>query len=70
MCSSDLAEYLTEGPDAVVQVTIPEGFSGDIEVRFQGFWYWRLAEAVSVITLAALLLYVWRGRHNGRKVNM
>lgn len=64
------AEYLTEGPDAVVQVTIPEGFSGDIEVRFQGFWYWRLAEAVSVITLAALLLYVWRGRHNGRKVNM
>ena len=63
------AEYLNEGPDAVLQVTIPEGFSGDIEVWFQGFWYWRLAEAVSAVTMAVLLWYIWRGRRKQEEVN-
>lgn len=47
---------LSRGEGAVVRVDIPAGYSGKVSVRYAGFWYWRVAEAVTVITI---LYLVW-----------
>lgn len=46
------------GENYDVRVSFPEGFDGNITVRFSGKWYWHVAECVSVLTGAALIL--WR----------
>ncbi|MCM1063276.1 MAG: hypothetical protein NC420_02200 [Eubacterium sp.] len=46
------------GEDYDVRISFPEGFDGNITVRFSGKWYWHAAECVSVLTGSALLL--WR----------
>lgn len=43
--------------DDLVGVTVPEGFSGTIEVSFEGFWYWHLADWLTVIGIAAYVVY-------------
>lgn len=45
------------GDNNVVRVMVPSGFQGIIEVNFKGFWYWRAAELISVLT-ACLLLFM------------
>jgi hypothetical protein len=42
------------GENFVACVTVPAYFEGEIEVRFVSPWYWRAAEAVSLITIIAL----------------
>lgn len=39
---------LQMGENAVVRVNIPENYAGTISVRYQGFWYWRVAELLSL----------------------
>ncbi|RKJ44914.1 hypothetical protein D7X98_09600 [bacterium 1XD8-76] len=48
------------GENNVVRVMIPSGFQGIIEVDFAGFWYWRAAELVSLLTACMLLLQIVR----------
>lgn len=43
------------GENNVVRVSVPSGFQGIIEVDFKGFWYWRAAEVISLVTLCLLL---------------
>lgn len=43
------------GENNVVRVLVPSGFQGIIEVDFEGFWYWRVAEVISLVTLCLLL---------------
>lgn len=49
---------LSTGEDAVVRIDVPAGYEGRISVRYRGFWYWRLAEGV---TVATLLYLGWKG---------
>lgn len=52
------------GENNVLRVLIPAGYQGKIDVDFKGFWYWRVAEAVSLATL----LMIWalaRKSHRG-----
>lgn len=48
------------GENNVVRVMIPSGFQGIIEVDFAGFWYWRAAELVSLLTVCMLLMQIVR----------
>ena len=50
--------YCTE--DYAVGIRIPSGYNGAITVRYQGKGYWRIAEAVSLITFVYLLWKVRR----------
>lgn len=50
-------QNLSTGEGAVVKVDIPADYSGNISVRYHGFWYWRAAELVTVVTL---LLLGWK----------
>lgn len=34
-----------------IRITVPEGYEGTFRVRFEGFWYWRVSEAVSLLSL-------------------
>lgn len=49
-----------ENSSALLRVTLPGGFSGNITVDYYGQWYWRAAEFISlcgVVVYAVYLLY-------------
>lgn len=59
---------LAVAPDPVTQqvcVTLPAGYAGTFTVSFREPWHWRAAEAVSLVSLAALAL--WAGVTARRK---
>ncbi|MCM1100821.1 MAG: hypothetical protein NC079_02260 [Clostridium sp.] len=49
--------YCHAGNNFEVTVDIPEGFDGEVEIRFVSPWYWRAGEAVTVVALVAICLY-------------
>ena len=51
------------GENNVLRVLIPAGYQGKIEVDFKGFWYWRVAEVVSLATL----LMIWALARKSRR---
>lgn len=55
---TDTGEQLPVGTgyNNMLRVTFPSAFEGTIEVSFREPWYWRLSEAVSVLTAAICLL--------------
>ena len=53
------------GENNVVRVTVPSGFAGTVEVDFVSPFYWRAAEAVSLlgtVCLGAAVWIMWRKR--------
>lgn len=58
----ETGEMLTavKGENSDVRVLLPEGFQGTVRVWYDGMWYWRLAEALSVIVSIGLLMYSLR----------
>lgn len=46
---------------------IPAGYSGEINIKYAGFWYWRLAEAVSIISFVLMIAYVIYGYKKEKK---
>jgi len=44
------------GTNNMVRADLPGNYSGSIQIRFTEPWFWRLAEAVSFLTLAAVIL--------------
>lgn len=55
-------ENLSMGDAASVYIDIPEGFVGKITVRYREAWYWRLAEAVSVLSMAVMIVIYFRDK--------
>lgn len=49
------------GDNHVVRVLLREGTT-QVELRYEGFWYFRAAEAVTVLTLGAWGVYWWKKR--------
>lgn len=49
----------------LVQVQIPAGYSGTLQVRFVEPWFWRASEAVSLLTLAGLVVLGLYRRRTG-----
>lgn len=61
---------ICDGDNLDVRVLLPEGFAGDIQVRFQSPWYWRLAEIISLFSVAALMilgLYFYKNKKQMRE---
>ena len=48
-------ENLVMGPEAVVRINIPANYSGTLHVKYKGFWYWRVAEVISLVTIGWLI---------------
>ena len=48
--------------DGYLTVTLPAGYSGTVTVRFAGFWFWRLADAASLVCIAGTLAAAVRRR--------
>lgn len=40
-----------------VEIQIPAGFSGQLELKFKVPWYWHAAELISIITILLLLIF-------------
>lgn len=58
------SKNLHMGEHAVVRIDIPQNYSGEISISYAGFWYWRVAE---LITLASVVGLLWHFRSERRK---
>ena len=54
---SGAALELQDGWNHVVRVVLPEGFAGDVCVRFVSPFYWRIGELVSLLVFVYLVVY-------------
>ncbi len=50
-----------------VRVLVPPGYEGTLRVRFEEPWYWRVSEAVSLLTFAAWLMWQIGKNAKGRR---
>lgn len=55
-----------KGDNGDVRVQLPGSFSGEIEIRYGGMWYWRVAEAVSILSGVGAFGYyrLWRRKRS------
>ena len=53
---------LCAGANNVIRVVIPAGYEGTVQVSFESPIYWRIAELISVLTIAVLLVVGLRCR--------
>ncbi len=49
---------ITAGISGRARVDIPSGFSGTVTVRFREPWYWRICEAISLISALGIIIYL------------
>lgn len=52
---------IVEGDNHVVQIRLQEG-SSRVELRYRGFWYFRMAEGITLLTLGAWGVCWWKKR--------
>lgn len=52
------------GDNGRVEVSIPANYEGTLTVGFSEPWYWRVAEIISLIALAGIILYIRKNRRN------
>jgi hypothetical protein len=52
---------ISDGKSKRVKVEIPGDYSGTFTVRFVSPWYWRAAEAISLVTVVALVGWRFSG---------
>ena len=57
-----------KGDNVDVRVEFPQGFEGEIQVRYAGMWYWHLAEAVSGLAVVGLCGATIYGRMRKRRI--
>ncbi|MBD5524719.1 MAG: hypothetical protein HDR04_09910 [Lachnospiraceae bacterium] len=50
-----------------IVVSVPAGYSGGIRIGFHEPWYWRVCEAISVVTLFGIIFYMINGRKQKTK---
>lgn len=48
---------ITSGKNHKIRVDLPENYQGTLHVFFEEPWYWRAAEAVSMLTLLSVCIY-------------
>lgn len=53
---------LTYGKNNVIRALIPAGFEGSLKIGFVSPIYWRIAEIISALTIAMLLVTGWKYR--------
>ena len=41
--------------DGYLTVTLAPGWQGSVQVRWTGLWYWRVADCISLIGIAAAI---------------
>lgn len=54
---------LTKDDNGIMNVVVPAGFDGTITIRYAGFWYWRVAEIVSVVSFVIFLYFAVKSFH-------
>ncbi len=55
------------GDNFEVTVEIPAGFEGMVEVGFESPWYWRVGEAVTLVSVLAMVVYFARKNRRIKK---
>lgn len=48
--------------DGYLTVVLPAGYSGTVTVRWAGFWFWRVADVISLAGIAATVVFRLRRR--------
>ena len=53
-------DHLVMNEEGVVKVNIPADYNGTLKVFYQGCWYWRIAELVSLVCMVYLGIMIWK----------
>ena len=56
---------IVSGYNNVIRVIVPEGYDGNITVRFISPFYWRISEIISLFGILSVILYVRQNRKKG-----
>ncbi len=48
---------ISTGTNNRIQILVPEGYSGNIQVKYLVPWYWRGAEIISILALVTLIFF-------------
>lgn len=59
-----------DGTNNVIAFSLPANFAGNITVYFEEPKSWRVAEAISVISLLGLIIVCWRNRNTKEKTEV
>lgn len=57
---------LGEGDAAEVRLNLPAGYTGKVHVKFLSPWYWRVAEIISLLSIAGIVVLEVRGKARER----
>ena len=60
---------ITTSDNYAVCVEVPAGYDGTVQVTFRSPWYWRVAEAVSWLSLLGLIAGVTLEKRRERKAS-
>ncbi len=50
---------VSSGTNGHVRVLLESGYEGNVHAWYAGMWYWRVAEIVSIVFIAAMSGFVW-----------
>ena len=53
---------VTYNENRILQVILPAGYEGTVRVSFEEPVYWRIAELISLATLAAVVIWAVNGK--------
>lgn len=59
---------VADGENHVVRVELPAGYQGTVYTSFVSPWYWRVAEAVTVIAWGIFLIYCFKKKMPGKEI--
>ena len=59
---------ITNGANSTVRVELPPNFKGNIIIKYKEPWFWKAANVVSLLSLAAVIIFVIKMFGNAPKV--
>lgn len=48
---------LVSSDNHVMQVVLPGEYNGDVKIRFEGMWYWKVSYGISVVTIIGFAIW-------------
>ena len=58
---------VVDGWNRLVEVKLPAGYSGILDIRYRGLWYWRIGEVISLLFIAGMAGNILLRRNRTRR---
>ena len=58
---------IEEGEYGRLRVVLPAGYQGDVHIRYDAPWYWRIYESISLISVVLPVVMIMKGKHRKKR---